>query len=150
MKLSSLIVLASGALGAPAPAVQNKAPVVIQGKDFWNWIGVRPWSALLSPSVANVCQNNLHRVKSKFLKGQTSFRPPPAMLINAVHKVCWNSFHSFFTQRFRKSMKKSMNCSWEKSDSRLLISTVKTIWARKWSLIIWPYNCLIDDLSVTK
>jgi len=48
MKLSSLIVLASGALGAPAPAVQNKAPVVIQG--------------------------------------QTSFRPPPAMLINAVHK----------------------------------------------------------------
>ena len=42
MKLSSLIVLASGALGAPAPAVQNKAPVVIQGKDFRNWIGV--WS----------------------------------------------------------------------------------------------------------
>ena len=34
MKLSSLIVLASGALGAPAPEVQNKAPVVIQGKDF--------------------------------------------------------------------------------------------------------------------
>ena len=34
MKLSSLIVLASGALGAPAPEVQNKAPVVIQGKIF--------------------------------------------------------------------------------------------------------------------
>ena len=34
MKLSSLIVLASGALGAPAPEVQNKSPVVIQGKNF--------------------------------------------------------------------------------------------------------------------